>query len=111
VVPSLIDRNRRLFASLDVDFRVLDMTTDPLPPADVVFLRQVLQHLSNGQIHAVVSKITTAYRYLVLTEHLPALDTFTPNLDKAVGPQTRLNSGRPPSGIVDRTAIQHHAGS
>ena len=35
---------------LDVDFRVLDITSDEIPPGDVCFVRQVLQHLSNQSI-------------------------------------------------------------
>ena len=61
VVGPLIQRNEERFATLDVDFRVLDVTADPLPPADVVILRQVLQHLSNQQIQATIAKIPAAY--------------------------------------------------
>ena len=45
VVEPLIEENRKRFASLDVDFRALDITADALPPADVAFVRQVLQQL------------------------------------------------------------------
>jgi hypothetical protein len=100
VVEVLIERNRELFASLDVDFRALDMTTDQLPPGDVVFLRQVLQHLTNRQIQSTIEKIPTTYRYLVLTEHLPTSGKFVPNLDKPVGPHTRIDAGGQPSGVV-----------
>jgi hypothetical protein len=100
VVEPLITRNRERFASLDIDFRLLDISADPLPPGEVAFLRQVLQHLSNRQIQSTIAKIPGAYRYLVLTEHLPASETFVPNIDKPVGPQTRLDAGRSPSGVV-----------
>lgn len=100
VVEPLIERNRARFASLDVDFRVLDLTSDPLPPADVVIVRQVLQHLSNAQIQATIAKIPSAYRYLILSEHLPFSDDFVPNLDKPAGPHTRLDAGGRVSGVV-----------
>jgi hypothetical protein len=76
------------------------MTTDQLPPGDVVFLRQVLQHLTNRQIQSTIEKIPTTYRYLVLTEHLPTSGKFVPNLDKPVGPHTRIDAGGQPSGVV-----------
>ena len=100
VVEPLIAWNRERFASLDVDFRELDVTTDPLPPGEVAFLRQVLQHLSNRQIQSTIAKIPAVYRYLVLTEHLPASGQFVPNLDKPAGPHTRINAGGRPSGVV-----------
>jgi len=48
----------------------------------VVFIRQVLQHLSNAHILRAIPKIAASYRFLVLTEHLPLGEAFTPNLDK-----------------------------
>lgn len=100
VVEPLIERNRSRFESLGVDFRLLDITSEPLPPGDVAFLRQVLQHLSNNQILAVIAKLPASYRFVVVTEHLPASVQFVPNLDKPIGPQTRIDAGGRPSGVV-----------
>ena len=97
IVEPLIQFNRDKYRSLDVDFRVLNLAEDPLPPADVVLIRQVLQHLGNAQIAGAVAQIASKYRYLVLTEHLPAEKTFVPNLDHPSGPDNRLGIG---SGIV-----------
>jgi hypothetical protein len=96
IVPELIHHNERLFAQMNVDFRCLNISMDPLPPGDIVFLRQVLQHLSNEQIARVVSKLED-YRFLILTEHLPDKSFFTPNLDHKSGSGLRL--GRD-SGVV-----------
>lgn len=93
VVDPLIARNRVKFASMDVDFRVLDMVAEDLPPGDIVFVRQVFQHLSNAQIARVVPKLRARYKQLVLSEHLPLDATFTPNQDKPVGPDIRVGSG------------------
>lgn len=95
IVPDLIEFNKEKYSSLDVDFRVLDLTADRLPEGDVVFVRQVLQHLSNRKISRAVKKLRSRYRYLVLTEHLPGSEDFVHNLDKQVGPDIRIakNSG------------------
>lgn len=100
VVPSLVEFNRHRFSDLEVEFRSLDITSDEWPHAEVAFLRQVLQHLSNTQIHAVLRKLVPRHRHLVVTEHLPDRPGFVPNLDKPIGPHTRLDSGGPPSGVV-----------
>jgi len=97
IVDGLIEFNRRKFASLDVDFRTLDLTRDDLPRADIVFVRQVLQHLSNTQIKRALPQLAEKYKYLVLTEHLPANEDFVPNLDKPAGPGIRLQLD---SGVV-----------
>jgi len=98
VVDAAIQSNRTRFADLDVDFRCVDITTDPLPPGDIVFLRQVLDHLDNARIATVLSKLG-AYKVLILTEYLPQSANFTPNLDKAIGSHLRL-FGEQPSGLV-----------
>jgi hypothetical protein len=96
VVPSLIERNRAVYAALGVDFRCLDIVADDLPPGDIVFVRQVLQHLSNADVQRLVEKLHP-YKFLVLTEHVPARPGFAPNVDQATGAGTRLQTG---SGVV-----------
>lgn len=95
IVEPLINFNKEKFRSQDVDFRVLDLTKDPLPDCDVLFLRQVLQHLSNKHIKKMLPRLTTCCKYLVLTEHLPLKEPFTANIDITPGPGVRpgVNSG------------------
>ena len=97
VVEAVIQSNRTRFSSLDVDFRCLDITSEPWPRGDVVFLRQVLDHLDNARIAGVLASLTP-YKSLILTEYLPLTD-FPPNLDKPIGPGLRI-WGAIPSGIV-----------
>jgi hypothetical protein len=95
IVPKLIRYNKGKYKDLDVDFRIIDLITDTLPSGDIVFIRQVLQHLSNEQIKQIIPKLSSSYNILILTEHLPKSNTFTPNLDKSEGHDIRLeiNSG------------------
>jgi len=96
VVPALIERDKKMFAEAGVDFCCLNIIDEELPDADVVFLRQVLQHLSNAQIASVIPKLYR-YKYLVLTEHIPPQPGFPPNRDKVTGGGVRLLQG---SGVV-----------
>ncbi|GAB3085718.1 class I SAM-dependent methyltransferase [Cupriavidus yeoncheonensis] len=98
VVDAAVQSNRTRFADLNVDFRCVDITTDPLPPGDIVILRQVLDHLDNARIVTVLSKLAP-YKVLILTEYQPLNTNFTPNLDKAIGSHLRL-FGPVPSGLV-----------
>jgi SAM-dependent methyltransferase len=71
IVPELIRHNSDKFGNrLKVDFRCVDIIAEPLPEGHVVFIRQVLQHLSNEQIGQVIPKLQS-FRYWVVTEHLP----------------------------------------
>jgi len=93
VVAKVIDRNCTRYATRGVDFRVLDIANDPLPPGDIVFIRQVLQHLSNETIDRVLTQVMETYSVLILTEHLPIDPAFVPNIDIPTGPGVRLDFG------------------
>jgi len=102
VVPELIARNRERFAGLDVDFACSDIAAEPLPPGDLVMIRQVMQHLSNRQIAAIAAKLDQ-YRFAIVTEHVPAAPGFTANLDKPTSARVRMGRagiGIPDSGVV-----------
>lgn len=89
IVEELIERNRKTFKEDNLEFHCLDIASDELPSGDCALLRQVLQHLSNREIKRVVSKLA-AYRYVILTEHLPEGD-FTPNREIISGQGIRLS--------------------
>ena len=91
IVPDLIERNKARFADLDVDFRCIDIVTEPLPSGRVMMVRQVLQHLGNAEVAAVVAKLQ-AFDYAIVTEHVPSVG-FVPNVDKPTGPGTRTALG------------------
>jgi SAM-dependent methyltransferase len=97
IVSELIEFNRKTFSNLNVDFRVLDLVEDPLPQADIVFIRQVLQHLSNAQIQRLLPKLVGRFSWLVLTEHLPLNPGFPPNIDQENSHSIRLEKD---SGVV-----------
>ncbi|MEP7014317.1 MAG: class I SAM-dependent methyltransferase [Verrucomicrobiota bacterium] len=90
IVKPLIDYNEQHFGSPNVEFLHLNMIEDPLPEADVCFLRQVLQHLSNDQIQTVLRRVEK-YRWTVITEHHPSNANLTrANVDKPHGADIRL---------------------
>ena len=88
IVENLIAHNKETFKVNHLEFYCLDIAKDNLPSGDCVILRQVLQHLSNVEIEAIVNKLTR-FKYVFLTEHLPKGD-FTPNKDIISGQGIRL---------------------
>lgn len=90
VSPFLVDVLRKRPNLPNVSFECVDAAKDVLPAGDLCLIRQVLQHLSNAQINAILSRLTR-YRIIVITEHLPeARFLLHKNLDKPHGPDTRL---------------------
>ncbi len=95
VVPALIEYNNQKYKAPNLDFVTLDITAEPPPRGEVGCIRQVFQHLSNTEISRALVQLRGAFRYLIITEHLPSDPSFVPNLDKPTGPNIRMdvNSG------------------
>lgn len=67
----IIGINRAKYADMsNVTFEALDVTDAVLPRADLVLVRQVLQHLSNAQIEAALANIEkSGARCVLVAEH------------------------------------------
>jgi SAM-dependent methyltransferase len=93
IVPALIEHNQAKIQASNITFHCLDVAVAELPAGDCALVRQVLQHLSNQEVHQILEKLSR-YRYVIITEHIPSGD-FEPNKDKISGQGIRLkqNSG------------------
>lgn len=93
VVSELIERNRVEFGSPSVRFMALDAAVSELPDGNICFIRQVLQHLSNAEISAILKRCSK-FPTVVVTEHWPAPNRQRhPNRDKPHGGDIRLDFG------------------
>jgi hypothetical protein len=94
VVTPLIEDLRSKYETDKIRFSVLNAVSEQLPFADLVTIRQVLQHLSNAQIQIVLDKVST-FKYVLISEHVPIGNSVDANLDKIAGPHIRMrvNSG------------------
>jgi len=94
IVPELQAHNRQRYPKPNLHFLCVNIIDDALPDGDIVFIRQVFQHLGNTQIAKAMNNCRK-YMTWVVTEHLPAGDTFTPNTDISAGCGIRglVNSG------------------
>ena len=93
VVKNVIEANKRTYGSALVQFQQLDATNEAWPAAELLTIRQVLQHLSNADVKEILSK-SKAYKYVIITEHLLLEGTEKEfNKDKPSGPDIRLVDG------------------
>jgi len=96
IVPELIQYLTIHRSRPGVEFSCRDVICDDLPPSELCLVRQVLQHLSNDEILALLPKLEQ-YKHVLITEHYPSpRHTIIPNLDKPHGPDTR---------IIDNSAV------
>lgn len=90
VVRPVIDRNTQAFGNDRVRFECLDITADKLPDGELCLIREVLQHLSNTQIKAILARIRK-YRFVLITDIQPgSARGYRINRDKIHGASSRL---------------------
>ena len=89
IVPELIAYNHSQFGSESVSFKCANIIEDELPDGELCLIRQVLQHLSNKQISAVLTNCTK-FPYSVITEDVHSGRRMRPNLDMMHGPDNRV---------------------
>jgi hypothetical protein len=93
VVLDLIERNRRLYEVKGRSFVVLDITSDPLPPVDVILCRDSLIHLSSRHVRAAIANFKKSNaRFLLATTHV----TVRENTDIQSGDRRPINLELPP---------------
>tara|TARA_B110000305_G_C19398220_1_gene618662 strand:+ start:919 stop:1683 length:765 start_codon:yes stop_codon:yes gene_type:complete len=84
IVENLIKHNKEKFNFDNLFFEKKDITVDILPSGDILFLRQVLQHLNNSSILKFLKNIRGKFKFLIVTEHVPYND-YKKNLDRISG--------------------------
>lgn len=91
VVEDLIKQHQEQFGNPKTKFIKLNAIDDELPDAEMITIRQVLQHLSNDQILKILPKLSK-FKYVVISEHVLIGDDVVPNYDKIPGPHIRSRS-------------------
>jgi len=70
IVRPLIEHNRQQFANTRRCFEVVNLISDPLPQADVVFCRDCMVHLSNKDVRSVLDNIRkSGAKWLIATTY------------------------------------------
>lgn len=64
-VDSVVEKNQRLHAQDNISFLCRDAAHQDLPPADLIIVKEVLQHLPSKDVQAILSKLP-AFRYAIL---------------------------------------------
>lgn len=67
IVPELVKRNNQRFGNEHIKFIQADIVEDDGPDAELALVREVLQHLSNGETIQVIEKMKK-YKYVIVTE-------------------------------------------
>ncbi len=66
VVPELIDDLNRIYKKQNIDFACIDLTCEELPAADLIIVKDVLQHLKNESVLTFLRQLKK-YKLALLT--------------------------------------------
>ncbi len=102
IVPELIGRNRDNHAGPGVRFEVIDLIRGPVPPADVIFVRDCLVHLSNEHAAAALRNIAQSGGQWLLTTTFPQSGR---NDDIATGQWRAIDLTKPPFSLPPPTRL------
>lgn len=67
VAKSIIETNDREFSRTNVQFKVMNPVVHEIPDADLIILKDVLQHLTNGHIKVILDKLTKKKAWVLIT--------------------------------------------
>jgi SAM-dependent methyltransferase len=121
-VPAVIEANRQRYGA-PYRFECLDVTRDTLPPADLVILKDVLQHWPTDTIQAFLPRLEE-YRFVIVTNctfESPSLNSdiamtgFRP-LDLRKAPffleaeeLLRYHTDNAPAGLLNKLVLLHQS--
>ena len=95
VVPGIIDRNSERFSSTSIKFAIMPDDIAAVPGADLLLMKDVLQHLPNEVILEFAGKVFGKFNFCLLTNSFVKLNTET-NIDVSHGGFRCLDLSAPP---------------
>lgn len=103
-VPSLAERNARFYGTDRIRFAHGDILTAPLPPADLVLVKDLLQHWPDEAIHELGARLAGYPRVLLTYDHRPAGE---PHRDTELGGHRPLDLLAPPFSWEGRHVLSY----
>lgn len=90
VVPSVVAANMERHGAPGVEFVALDALVDPLPPGDLLLVKDVLQHWPNADVQRFLARHLPEYAMVVITN-----DVSSKSHPAKVNSDIRLGDWRP----------------
>jgi SAM-dependent methyltransferase len=101
VVPSVVEANRAAYGASNIRFERADLSTHPeFPSCDLILCKDVLQHLCNARVSAILSRCGVARRALITNDYHPQ------NSDCRDGETRPLDITAPPFGFPARPVLR-----
>lgn len=110
IVGAVIEKNRMQFSRPNIEFFQANFLKEPLPPADLLLCKHVLQHLTNQDIIEFIPKLKN-YKYCLITNEIFISDVSNNNLDILIGGGRKVDLTKPPFNVKGTKLLTYHIGS
>jgi SAM-dependent methyltransferase len=111
IVEAVVARNKQRHARPGIQFFVGNIVEDDLPAADLLLSKDVLQHLTNQQVQAFLTRQLARYKHVLLTNGTDAQTLTAANTDIAVGGYRPLDLTRPPFSVSGLKVLTYWDGN
>jgi len=108
VVEFLVERNQQLFSDPNIRFVHADGAGFDLPEADLLICKDVLQHLSNEDIHAVINQLSK-YKHCLITNDINQTNGIGMNEEMDAGGVRPLDLSDHPFNLKGNDYFQYNA--
>ena len=110
IVAPVIEANRRRHGAANVRFAVADIVRDDLPPADLLLVKDVLQHLSHADIARVLAKLPR-YRHVLIVNDVQQDSLSAAYQDIPTGGYRPLDLTLPPYSLRGAKVLAYRLGA
>ena len=110
IVGSLVAQDTQRYGKPNVQFFTADIIDADLPPADLLIVKNVLQHLQNADVQRFLAKQLPKYKLAILTDGVDAHTLSSTNPDIRTGAYRPLDPGQPPFSIAGQKVLTYFDG-
>lgn len=102
VVSSVVEENNKKYGSKKIQFKTIKPNSaKEVPPADLLIIKDVLQHLPNDTVKSFIKTILPKYKYALITNCIIPTDEL--NKDIEAGGFRPLDLRKPPFNLAATT--------
>lgn len=109
IVESVIERDKKRFEKPNVHFFTADIVETELPPADLLIVKQVLQHLPNASVTKFLKQLPK-YKHALIMNSVSPRNLSADNRDIVPGYFRLLDITRAPFGVVGAKVLTYWDG-
>lgn len=105
VVDHIIEVNQKQFASNNIVFKKADCLSDYIQGGDLLLCKEVLQHLTNDDVHYFIKNIIPKFHYCLIVNQIDRITKSSDNPDQARGGTRPIDLTKAPFSVKGKVVL------